>query len=233
MKRGEGGLKEKNPRIYSQYLIPLPLPFPYNYNYYLASFIFDCFKSSGYDIHGKKCYFSYALIGKRRAKGDLPFREVTLIFSSPVFEEIKHFLEGMLKNTKISIGNSELILENVRAVRSPDFSSEAVFKTLSPITAYVSKGGSKIFLSPENEKFRKVIEEDLKRDFRELYGKECSFEIEEIIKKKRKTAEIKHGKFIAYHAEIIAKGDEEALGFAFFRGLGKKRKFGFGCLTTE
>lgn len=220
-------MKEKRRRIYSQYLISLPLPSPYNY-YHLASFIFHCFKSSGYDIHGKKCYFSYALVIEKKET-----KEVTLIFSSPILDEIKHFFEGILKNTKIRIGNSELILKYAVTLESPDFSNEVIFKTLSPITAYVSKGGSKIFLSPESEKFRKVIEEDLKRDFRELYGKECNFRIEEIIKRKKKTIEIKNGKFIAYHAEIIAKGDEEALSFAFFRGLGKKRKFGFGCLTTE
>lgn len=216
-----------NPRPFKGALIP------FNYNYFLASAIFGFFRCSGYKIHDEKAFFSYSLLGKGKTKNGLFFPEFKLIFSSPLKEEVIALLEGALKQGKIILNDLEYGLKTVFALETPEIENEVVFRTISPITVFLSRNGKKIFLYPDNEAFRKTIEKDLLRDYESFSGKRGEFKIEEIEIKKRKSIEIKNFKFPAFHAEIKAIGDKETLYFALYRGLGKKRKFGFGCVEVK
>lgn len=202
---------------------------PFNYNYFFTSEIFSRLRSKGLDIHGGKAFFTFSRIilrSRKRVKGGFSAWEGWFVFSSPVFEEVKAFLETAIDTPLLRLGRVKIEMVQFYV----DTARKGLVKTLSPITVYRSSGEKKVFLSPDNPEFVETIKEELERKFLALYNRKPDGDFHFMTLKFRKTVVVlKSTPYVAYDVVAELEGGELA-DFALETGLGKKTKFGFGTL---
>ena len=136
-----------------------------NYNYYISSLIYSFLKKSNEDysyfLHNegykenRKSYkmftFSRLIPEKYKVNGQNLIIEgkTALYITSPMKEFIMFFVDCLVSNPEIKIGNGEFYVINIEAIPEPKFISIMTFKCLSPVTM------STAYLE-ENSKLKKI-----------------------------------------------------------------------------
>lgn len=221
---------------------------PYNYNYYIGSFIYSSIEKAdnkiSEDLHYSK---DIKLFTFSDLKGVVPMGEKGLLikdkcyfyFSSPRKDISVPFVEGLFKNTSFHIAGVPLNLESVEVVKDIDIHDAIKFKTISPIciTTKINMDNKlKIWdLSPNDIKFYKNLERNLKRKYSIYYGEESdnskvNFEISSILRSTKR--KIKNTYHTAHYIEFKAYGNPDLIKLGYESGFGEKNSMGFGMVDV-
>ncbi|MGB9977454.1 CRISPR-associated endoribonuclease Cas6 [Thermovenabulum sp.] len=232
-----------------------PVILPVHYNYIIQSFIYnnlskefsDFLHNQGFKLGSRsfKLFTFSRLLGKfemlpqQKIKIFSPF---DIIVSSPVDKFIRDFASSLMKNDNFSFLGQRIEVQNISVISELDRlegNIEILIKMLSPVVVYKTfmNGSDKktYYFSPEEEKFSKLIKENLlkKAELLQLNN------IENIDLKISPVYEMNQNycKIIKYKGTVI-KGwmgiyriqtDTKLFKVAYDSGLGSKNSQGFGC----
>ncbi|MGB9690377.1 CRISPR-associated endoribonuclease Cas6 [Thermogutta sp.] len=157
--------------------------------------------------------------------------------SSPLDPIVESLIGGLFGRPYVRLGHKTLIIEHIQVEQPPDFSSEqAAFHTLSPVVVSTfqkaSRGPQKIFLSPEQPDFVRVLRENLHRKAA-LLGIEQPAEALSIQPRRLRSRLFPiHGGFVrGWEGEFLLRGPPELLRVAYDAGLGERNAQGFGMVA--
>ncbi len=236
---------------------------PLNYQYELSSWIYKVIDqgdplfsawlhSKGYISENKQFRlfsFSGLNIPQREIIGDrllVKSKNCSFIFSTLPDETIQHFICGLFRDRKLSLGdkitNVHFQVQNIEALPEPEFTHPMIFKTISPVIVSVKNDISEHaqYLSPEAEAYSRQIIHNLIGKQKAFCKNERTIEEEgvcfEVISPvKRKKITIKNHTphktdLIAYNYMFRLTAPEEFLSTAYYAGVGEKNSQGFGCV---
>jgi len=159
--------------------------------------------------------------------------------SSPFVSTLEALVLTLLSEGKVRLGKIDLEVEKVEVERSPELGNQGIFKTLSPIvvSSGIYKNGKleHLFLSPEDEKFWKVLEQNLRRKAKVL-GINAPAEplkFEKIGKWRSKLFEIETTKVKGWEGSFFVQGPSELIKIGYEAGFGERNTQGFGMVRLK
>jgi len=224
-------------------------PVPFDYQYYLASALYHKIQYSnfklGTTIHNKAKYkqFTFSWL-------DIPRKEVlphgirildgyaNFQIASPNPEILKGFIEGLLSDPELRLGNAKFEVQKVQTNVLERLGEIETFKCLSPILVRTIReaDGRRIVwdLDPHETKFFTNLHANLVRKYADYHGggNPGRFDIQRLSNVKRTRIRIKDTYNRAYFMEFQVRGDPELMTFAYEAGLGERNSMGFGMLET-
>jgi len=219
-----------------------------NYSYYLASLIYRAIKSAdktlSLELHrpyGPKLFtFSKLFAENFKIDGEwMVIRDSThFFFSSPKNEMCEKFVEGLLTNPEVSIGDTQFLVTGIEVLREKKIGEKEKFVTLSPITVTTveRQGYSRrcVDLYPSDARFYEILRRNLMKKYVALYGKEPD-DVELSIKPisvKPKRLRIKNTFHRCSEMVFLAEGSRELLNVGYKAGFGSKNSMGFGMVKV-
>ncbi len=175
------------------------------------------------------------MVRRKKIKYKTP---VALIISSGISDITKNWGETFLKKDAVYLGKNRLYLENIEVLEAPEFKDETIIKTLSPITVYRTfENGKKYYryYSPEENEFKELIKENVKKKYHILKGKDpedFEFDIQPLKNIKKVLFKYKDFPIEAYEGIFKIKTDPEILKTIYDTGLGAKNPQGFGMIEV-
>jgi len=163
-----------------------PIELPKSYNHMLQAFFYrNMDRELAKFLHdygfmlGKRKFklFTFSkVIGKMLHKGKekVVFApEITLYFGSPLMSLIDSWAKNFLMSGDLFLGKNKLRLEALEVMNPNVEGDEVVVRCLSPILIYRTPPGEKRYryITPFEEDFFKLGEENLKKKFNIVYGK--------------------------------------------------------------
>lgn len=181
----------------------------------------------------------YPRVRPRLVEGGLEIAgEVRWWFSSPVVGLVEALAGGLLGMDEIQVGPLRGRLIRIGVEPLPDFGTEAVFTTLSPIVASTGDGVDdkgrfrRRFLGPEDPEFSRVVAQNLRRKAEacELAVPEGPVEFE-VLGRSKSRLFTSHGvKVRGWQVTFRMRGPAPLLRLAYEAGLGERTSQGFGML---
>ncbi len=109
------------------------------------------------------------------------------------------------------------------------------FSSISPVTCYEEDEKRTNYFSPNDEKFKNSIINNIKKKYALTFDRECPlFLIPEIIEKKSRLMHFKKSFIKAYDISITFENlDQAILNIILNTGIGSKNSMGFGMLKYE
>ncbi|WP_298523162.1 CRISPR-associated endoribonuclease Cas6 [uncultured Methanobrevibacter sp.] len=220
---------------------------PFNYNHIVSSIIYNKIVDLNLaeELHTSNSFkffnFSQLNIQNRKITSDGIISrngKISFYLSSPNDFFIKNLVSGFVEDLEVRFQNEKLIVENIEALRTPDFKEKSEFKTISPINIRdVNDENKRIDLAP-SDKFFEGIENNLIKKYCVFNNlKSTNKKIKaysEMANVKRKRITIPKGPNTTYHRaymmDIILEGDIDLIEFAYDVGLGEKNSMGFGMI---
>ena len=235
---------------------------PVNYQYELSAWIYKVINQSnpafaewlhnkGFSDAKKQFRlftFSNLNVRHREIAGDrllIKSDPVELIISTLPGETIQHFMSGIFRDREFTLGDRiskvGFKIDSIEAIPAPTFTSEMIFRSLSPIFVSRKVAGHKYaqYLSPNNEGYLELIINNLKEKHRIFTGLKYNSddhdtELEILSPPKQKGIAIKvntlqASKLVGYHYNFKIKADIELLRMGYYCGFGEKNSMGFGC----
>ncbi len=218
---------------------------PINYQHALSSALYSFIRSANPDLSSslhhsqdfKFFNFSMMKVPKPAIKGpEIHLKKGTHVmfnFSSPAGDILEATISGMLSKGAMEILGSRFIIENIEITHTPEFSSKARFRTLSPIYIdLVKEDGRRWDLMPTDPEWKARIEDNSRKKYAHYFGKEYKgdFDIAEIRKMSTKRINIGGQWWRASHVEFLLKANPDMLKFLWDTGMGSRNSQGFGCL---
>ncbi len=159
--------------------------------------------------------------------------------SSPLPLLMEVVAEGLLSMGEVRIGKLVWGVERLEILRPPKIPQGATFKTLSPLVASTGKreGGRflKVFLSPGEEDFGRVLKQNLERKFWALYGEEprggVDFEFHPPFRSK--LFRVSGTDVKGWELTFSMRGDPALMRLAYDAGLGERNTQGFGMIELS
>lgn len=159
----------------------------------------------------------------------------------------REFVTGLFTNQIFEIGDKksivQLVVKSIEAMPSPAYSSEMVFKTMSPMCLRFMREDSKIdYLSPTDVRSKKILIQGLLDRYCSYYGtsldcswEECNFEV--LDEPQSKLVLIKAGtkertQVRGYECTFKISAPVELLQLMYESGAGSLCAQGFGCLRV-
>ncbi len=168
---------------------------------------------------------------------------ISFIVSSPVDWILEKMAGGVFNNSLVNFGNNRLSLKEIAVLKSGKIDSSRIkVKTLSPIevhTTFEVNGKKKTYYyNPKESDFSKLINENAKKKWTALYGKNCPYEMKIKPKDKIKKRVVQFGQKNSYVIvngyvgifELV--GRPEFLQFIIDAGLGSRNSQGFGMVEV-
>lgn len=159
--------------------------------------------------------------------------------SSPSPAPLEAMAVWLLEKGKVTLGNSLLTLQHIFVEPEPDFSKSLLVKTLSPIvvsTGVVEGGKMKhLFLSPQDPGFERIINDNLKRKAKAMWGieiKDGFVRFEPIAPCKSKLVTVKGTEVRGYEGKFRIEGTEALVRLGYQAGFGERNLQGFGMVET-
>ncbi len=217
---------------------------PINYQHALSSALYRFIKEANPDLssslHHSRDFkffnFSNMKIPKKAIKGpEIELKKGTHVmfnFSSPSGDIPEATVAGMLSTGRMEILNAKFTIEKIEILETPDFSSLASFRTLSPIYIDTVRNGERWDLMPTDPEWRHRIEENSRKKYAHYFGREYKgvFEIPEISRMSSKRINIGGQWWRAAHVEFSVRAEAEMLRFIWDTGMGSRNSQGFGCV---
>lgn len=238
-------------RIHLNFDLNSPLSLPLSYHHVLQGFIYDLLSgtpdyseflhSTGYDSLDRKYkMFTYSLIN-----GKYAIRDKRIIFSTHISFEIssadvgfiKSILAVLSRKKQFKMYGQELILSRFETSQSRVLTSQTTIRTLSPITIHktTEENGIKktLYLSPWDERFSIMLNDNFQRKYLSLYGSpaDTNISVEPLKVSERDkyvTTFKEHTLITAWKGIYQLKGSPQAINFLFDTGLGDRNSQGFG-----
>ena len=220
---------------------------PFSYNHILSSIIYNKIADLdlAHELHTSKSFkffnFSQLNIPKRKIVDDgiiAKNGKINFYLSSPDNLLIKNIVSGFVDDLEIKFKNDTWVVEKIEALKTPDFTENSEFKTLSPINVRdVNDENKRVDLAP-SDKFFKGVENNLIKKYCIFNGIENTDKMikvySEMANVKRKRITIPKGPNTTYHRaymmDLIIEGDVGLIEFAYDVGLGEKNSMGFGMI---
>lgn len=146
--------------------------------------------------------------------------------------------ESFLTHAKVTLGREKVWVERVYVEPPLHPTASLYLETLSPIVASTGvadgKRIRKIFLSPEDERFSKVITENLQNKARALWGIEVpDGTVTFLPLRYRSRLATVHGTKVKSHEGIFeVKGSPELIKLGYEAGFGERNSQGFGMMKV-
>ena len=246
---------------------------PINYPYLLSSWIYHVVAKgdAAYAawLHdnafrdGSKVFkffvFSNLNIPKLKLEGDrLCILSDTVSFHISFLPEksTEEFIKGLFQDQRFTLGDRQskvqFEVQQVELIPTPEFMTEHVFKTISPVVVAVNElNGRTNYLSPEQKNYGLCLMKNLKEKYKayaqayidfipynqEFMGSE-EFVFEPLTAPKSRLVTIKAGepsetKIRGFLYKFRLKSDKELLRIAYETGLGEKGSMGFGMIEIS
>lgn len=151
-------------------------------------------------------------------------------------EIVNLILKGLLHIKKIVISGNEFSLVNIKKDGGSYFKNVMLYKTLSPIITTTKNEMNKIIsLDPYVSKYYINLANNLKKKYKLIYGEEFKgilyFDIEDVLRMKRKSFTIKEGMYqIGYLYDVWVETTPKMQKIIYYLGLGEKNSIGAGCM---
>lgn len=226
---------------------------PKHYNYVLQSLIYKTFSPE----LATKLHQEGFLLGKRRfklftfsrilEKGVLSKDEAKLIFngkitfyfSSPVEDIVENLAERSFREREFTLGKKKIFISQLEILTLPRIENKMLIRALSPITVYstfIKEDGRKLvhYYKPVDKEFSKLIEENAKKKYKLIYGKDpenLKLSIKPVkfsIKENFKVVIFKNTNIEGFTGIYELEGDPELIYVTYEAGLGNKNSEGFG-----
>ncbi len=239
-------------RLHIVWTSPTPVKLPWNYPHLLHGFLYNAISKASPKL-GRFLHEQGFVVGTRRYKlltFSLLFPEsvqpadnglvmnppIHWWVSSPLLAPMEALALTLLSEGKAEIGKVLLQVERVETEEEPKLSRRCLFRTMSPIV--VSTGvrrGEKLehkFLSPEDPRFWRILEENLRRKA-EVLGLRVS---EEPLQFKLEGEErsrlfvVQGTKVRGFEMWFWAEGDETLIRVGYEAGFGERNAQGFGMV---
>lgn len=208
----------------------------------LASFLHE----HGYDSSGRrfKLFTFSRLTGPfqlDREKKTFAFTgDIELTVSSPVEEFCRSIASGLLTRGVLRLGRGEVEVEKMVVQQFGVTEEEIKVQTLSPVVAYstlLRPDGRKYtcYYQPGEPDFTPLIEGNLRKKFKALYGREAppgEVQVRKLGRVQLNIVEYKGTVIKGYSGRLLLTGPQELLQLAVDAGLGSKNAQGFGCLEV-
>jgi len=235
---------------------------PINYNYYLTGVIYNFLRQSdqnyasflhqeGYRNQQKRFKlftFSQLQARRRQIKGDqICFQStVSWYISSPKDEFLTHLAGSLLAQQQIQLGNQELEVSSVSAVKDPDYSSSMKFKCLAPLTMSTKREwqgkNSTYYCLPQDEEISALIQQNLERKYQAIHQLplteaklKVTFDADYIQRRQGKVTRLvqfKDQSIRGIMCPFQAEGSVELIELGYQTGFGDKNSFGFGMVEV-
>ena len=230
-----------------------PIFLPLHYNYILQSFIYRNMEGiystflHNYGFPYRKRLFKLLtfskLYGRKRvikgAKRIIFFPPVHFYVSCILEEILSSHAKVLLKKEKLKLGRNEVSLEGVEVITEKVEGDRAVLKTLSPVTIHSTDENKKtIYYNPEQEKFYRLLEENLRKKCR-IAGIREGLEDIEISPAEnaffKKVVVLYKNDFVieAWKGKFLIKADPKIIEIALKAGLGDRNSQGFGMVAID
>ncbi len=220
---------------------------PIAYRYFVQSMIYNAMESDadfsrflhddGYMNENR----SFKLFTFSPLTGNYLVKDKKIFFSDNISLEIRSFEPTIiqppmcaLKNgSEVNIGRNTLTVENCVLKDRIIYQPSVKIKTISPITAYVTRNFSnRIYFSPEDGDFNQLVVNNAKRKWIGAGKNEDEFNLslERIndIPIRKEVTVYKKSYITAWHGEFVLNGNPEVINFLYNTGLGSKNSQGFG-----
>ena len=226
---------------------------PKHYNYILQALIYQILSPNlatklhkeGFPYEKRKFkLFTFSRILEKgtlsRDETKLIFNEkITFLFSSPVEDIVGNLAERSFKEREFMLGKNKVFISQVEIITIPRIENKMLIRALSPITTYstlTKEDGQKVahYYKPFDKEFSKLIEENAKKKYKLIYGKDpenLRLSINPIkfsIKENLKVVIFKGTPIEGYTGIYELEGDPELIYVTYEAGLGSKNSEGFG-----
>lgn len=217
-----------------------PFSIPIHYNHLIQAYIYRIMGPYAPFVHdigfrkGKKQFKLFVfsrLFGNFRRQGEF------LHYTPPVSLYVATPLDNLGKSMMVGAAGRGIVdglhLERMEVI-SPEISTnEAHLKTLSPIAVRIKEGGKHIYLSPEDERFKTLLEENLRDKFEAVFTTRYRGEIHIRIEKwKKRVINFKGIPVEAYDSALFIRASQKMIGLAMEAGLGARNSQGFGMVLA-
>ncbi|ASV76922.1 CRISPR repeat RNA endoribonuclease Cas6 [Thermogutta terrifontis] len=158
--------------------------------------------------------------------------------SSPLDPIVQSLVGGLFGRPYVRLGQQTLIIERVQVEDLPDFSHPTTFYTLSPVVVSTCQDGpdgpQKIFLSPDQPDFVRVIRDNLQRKA-SLLGINAPANSLAIQpgRLRSRLFQLHGGSIRGWEGEFLLSGPPELIRVAYEAGLGERNAQGFGMLACR
>ncbi len=228
---------------------------PINYNYLIQSVIYRNLESKlatflhneGFH-HGKRKFTLFVfsrLMGKseflKESKKIRFFGPVELRLASP-FEPFIRGISQIILKEGIDVGKEKLQIAKLEVMPKVQTTQKSVeVMTLSPVIAYstlLKPDGGKytLYFTPKESDYIRILNENLIKKGKIIYGEDESFEPLQIIPVGRFKQEVilyKETVIKGHSGGFILSGDSRLIGIALDAGLGSKNSMGFGFIYPK
>jgi len=191
------------------------------------------------DDKGKKFkLFNFALMFKDKkmvSEGIKLYKDDTIeLIISGQNKVINALLQGLIINKKFNISNMIFDVSTIKNDKKVKFNKINIYKAITPMVESIYDNGIK-YLNPYQIEYYNAIKQNLNRKYSIIYGKDYTGElkimIEDILKVKEKTFNIKQGYIRGYAKfEVLVQSDKDMQKVAYYCGLGQNSSLGAGFL---
>ena len=146
-------------------------------------------------------------------------------------------IKGLIAKQTITLNGVELKIQNMEDDKKFNFKNIMLYKVRSPIVETIFNGEQIEYLNPCQENWYSALANNLKRKYKAVYNEEYEgelfFDIEDILKVKKKMInKIKKGFLIGYtDFEIFIQATPKMQKIAYNLGLGQNSSLGMGAIS--
>ncbi len=224
---------------------------PMHYNYVLQGFIYNNLAKPFADFLHNEGYrygnqiFKLITFSKIYGKKRILKKEKKIIFSPSFHIYVSaidtHILQSiaveLIQKENLRLHRNFISLKSVETIKEPITSTETVVKTISPITVHESLNRKTMYYNPYQEKFYKLLEENLRKKAALVTGNE---NVEISVKP---LDGVQYKKIVTYYKNnfVIEAGDgkfkieapPEVITIALRAGIGARNSQGFGMVAIS
>lgn len=227
---------------------------PLHYNALVQGLVYHLLgEETGRQVHdegfsaGKRRYrmFTFSRLRGRyvlqRAEGQIQFPDgVTLLVSSPYRDFCEDVAQVVVRQDRVRLGTQWLRVHTVSLTSPAVPGSEAVFRTLSPVTVYstVSRpDGTRFtyYFEPGSREFARLLSQNLLRKFEAFTGMPYrgeGVEFQWVGRSDLSVVRYRGGIIKGYMGCLRGRGDLALLQLGLEAGLGAKNAQGFGMVEV-
>ncbi|WP_457566914.1 CRISPR-associated endoribonuclease Cas6 [Desulfurobacterium sp.] len=222
---------------------------PIHYNYILQGFIYNNLAKPFADFIHNQGYrygnqiFKLITFSKIYGRKRIFKREKKIVFGPSFHIYVSaidtHILQSiaveLIQKENLRLHKNLINLKSVEAIEQPVSSPKTVVKTISPITVHESLNRKTMYYNPYQEKFYKLLEENLRKKVAVITGNEndeISIKpVEDVTYKKIITYYKNNFVIEAWDGKFEIEAPPEVIKIALRAGLGARNSQGFGMVA--
>ncbi|BCS93382.1 CRISPR-associated endoribonuclease Cas6 [Metallosphaera javensis (ex Sakai et al. 2022)] len=185
--------------------------------------------------HFKMFTFSRLYGDFTRDQEGLLFRDrAYLCFSSPLERVATEVYRSFLVDPVMRLDNAELMVEVMKVVEEPEFTSSTLVYTLSPITVYRKSDDGIRYYSPYELEWGALVDLNAKRKYHALKGRYLKSGLQvRPLNAGLIRVKYKDNLIMAWKGEFQMRGPKSLQRVVYEAGMGSKNSQGFGMIEVK